>query len=235
MRTKGTPIFSWILILTIYCGCTPVDLKPDGPISVLLDKEAGLQEEILATPSFYESLNLPSINFLSEYPEDFDWDLKIGASQGPFWGPAEQKHKLRPRDVMIELLPEALVEYSGLNASGESEIPFAARVWGLWYNPDLLSSIHVKHPSTMEEFELILGRLKATGIQPITLAGRLGSTALEFIVQMDISLNGPQTHLDRILGKRRFTDGDFVAVLQKLSDWQMDGFFGIHPQPVRWQ
>lgn len=126
----------------------------------------------------------------------------------------------------LEPSAEALLK----NLSGTEklyDLPLGMNVEGFYYNKALFEQAGIeKAPETWDEFEEVLEKLDAAGIQPLTTGGADKWGATRLINAYTVRTMGPNAMRNADEGTTSYTDEGYVAAAQKIQDWADKGYFG---------
>jgi multiple sugar transport system substrate-binding protein/raffinose/stachyose/melibiose transport system substrate-binding protein len=107
--------------------------------------------------------------------------------------------------------------------AGAQVIPF------VYYNKTLFDKIGAQVPKTWSEFEALIPKFEAAGIQPIELDGAdswAAPYALSGILSVDVLGSDPNWIQQRYKNKVKFTDANVVAAVEKYQALAKAGAFG---------
>ena len=106
------------------------------------------------------------------------------------------------------------------------DLPLGMNVEGFWYNKALFEQAGCEVPTNWEEFETVLEKLHAAGIQPLACgaADKWGATRL--VNAYLVRTAGPDALQKVADGEAKYTDDIYVAAAQKIQDWAKAGYFG---------
>lgn len=125
-------------------------------------------------------------------------------------------------------LNEGAVELmKGLSGTDDLyDLPLGLNVEGFWYNKELFEKAGCEAPTTWEEFEEVLEKLDAAGIQPLSTGGSDKWLATRLINAYAVRTMGNDALTKAAEGEIDYTDKGFVEAAQKLADWSEKGYFG---------
>lgn len=116
------------------------------------------------------------------------------------------------------------------NLSGTEQmydLPLGLNVEGFYYNKALFEKAGIdKAPVTWDEFEAVLEKLSAAGIQPLTTGGADKWGATRLVNAYTVRTMGANAMRDAAEGTTQYTDEGYVAAAQKIQDWADKGYFG---------
>ncbi len=106
------------------------------------------------------------------------------------------------------------------------DLPLGLNVEGFWYNKALFAKAGVQVPATWDEFEAVLAKLHAAGIQPLSAGGSDKWGVTRLINAYLVRTAGADAMKNAAQGKTKYTDPVYVAAAQKIQDWGTKGYFG---------
>lgn len=107
------------------------------------------------------------------------------------------------------------------------DLPLGLNVEGFWYNKALFQKAGITEaPSTWDEFEDDLAKLKDAGIQPLSCgaADKWGATRL--INAYTVRSMGADAMKKAADDEAKYTDQGYVDAAAKIQDWANKGYFG---------
>lgn len=106
------------------------------------------------------------------------------------------------------------------------DLPLGLNVEGFWYNKALFKEAGVEAPKTWDEFETVLEKLYAAGIQPLSTGAsdKWGTTRLVNAYTVRVLGNDAMTKAAN--GDIKYTDAGYVQGAAKLQEWADKGYFG---------
>jgi len=78
--------------------------------------------------------------------------------------------------------------------------------WAVYYRKDIFDQYGLKPPQTWDEFLQVCETLKQNGITPITIGTKYPWTAAGWFDYLNMRVNGPEFHINLMLGKERYDD-----------------------------
>jgi ABC-type glycerol-3-phosphate transport system substrate-binding protein len=88
--------------------------------------------------------------------------------------------------------------------------------WAVYYRKDIFEQYGLAAPETWEEFLQVCETLKANGVTPITIGTKYRWTAAAWFDYLNMRVNGPEFHIDLMLGKESYDD---PRVLKVFTDY----------------
>lgn len=129
---------------------------------------------------------------------------------------------------VADSLNEGAVELmKGLSGTEDLyDLPLGLNVEGFWYNKELFAQAGCEAPTTWDEFEEVIEKLDAAGIQPLVTGGSDKWLATRLINAYAVRTMGNDVMTKAANGEIDYTDEGLVAAAQKLADWAEKGYFG---------
>lgn len=87
--------------------------------------------------------------------------------------------------------------------------------WAMFYRKSLFDEYGVTPPETWDELLAACDTFNEAGVTPITIGTKYRWTAAAWFDYINMRLNGPQFHLDLMLGKEKYDDPRVKAVFEK--------------------
>lgn len=106
------------------------------------------------------------------------------------------------------------------------DLPLGLNVEGFWYNKDLFEQAGVEVPTTWDEFDAVLEKLDAAGIQPMSTGGSDKWLATRLINAYAVRTMGNDVMTKAANGEIQYTDEGLVVAADKLASWAEKGYFG---------
>ncbi|MFQ9510171.1 MAG: ABC transporter substrate-binding protein [Lachnospiraceae bacterium] len=125
-------------------------------------------------------------------------------------------------------LNEGAVELlKGLSGTDDLyDLPLGLNVEGFWYNKELFQQAGCDVPTTWDEFEEVLEKLNAAGIQPLITGGSDKWPATRLINAYAVRTLGNDVMTKTANGDLLYTDKGLVAAADKIGEWAEKGYFG---------
>lgn len=125
------------------------------------------------------------------------------------------------------LSPAAVELLKGLSGTEQLyDLPLGLNVEGFWYNKALFEQAGCEVPTTWDEFETVLEKLYAAGIQPLTTGGSDKWPATRLINAYAVRTMGNDVMTKAADGEIQYTDEGLVAAADKVASWAEKGYFG---------
>lgn len=106
------------------------------------------------------------------------------------------------------------------------DLPLGLNAEGFWYNKALFEQAGCEAPKTWDEFEEVLEKLDAAGIQPLSTGGADKWLATRLINAYAVRTCGNDIMTKTANGEVPYTDPGLVAAADKLQEWSKKGYFG---------
>lgn len=90
--------------------------------------------------------------------------------------------------------------------------------WAIFYRVSIFEEYGIEPPETWDELLAACDTLDGAGLIPITIGTKFRWTAAAWFDYINMRLNGPQFHLDLMLGKESYTDPRVKAVFEKWTE-----------------
>jgi raffinose/stachyose/melibiose transport system substrate-binding protein len=127
-----------------------------------------------------------------------------------------------------KLSPSAVSLLKNLSGTDKLyDLPLGLNIEGFWYNKALFKKAHVDVPETWNDFEQVLSKLKAAGIQPLAAGGSDKWGVTRLINAYLVRTAGADAMKKAAADPARYTDAPYVAAAKKIQDWAKAGYFGI--------
>ena len=85
-------------------------------------------------------------------------------------------------------------------------VPNSYYWWAIYYRKSTYEKLGLEPPETGDEFWSICEKLKADGITPITIGTKYRWTAAAWFDYLNMRVNGPEFHINLMLGTERYDD-----------------------------
>jgi multiple sugar transport system substrate-binding protein/raffinose/stachyose/melibiose transport system substrate-binding protein len=114
-------------------------------------------------------------------------------------------------------------------------VPSSWYWWAVYYRKDIFEQYGLTAPETWDEFLQVCETLKANGIAPITIGTKYRWTAAAWFDYLNMRVNGPEFHINLMLGKESYDD---PRVLKVFTDYWAplieNGYFIEDPAAYSW-
>ncbi|MFP4230550.1 MAG: ABC transporter substrate-binding protein [Spirochaetaceae bacterium] len=88
--------------------------------------------------------------------------------------------------------------------------------WAVYYNTEVFDEYDIDVPETWDEFLEVCEELKDNGVTPLAIGTKYRWTAAAWFDYLNMRLNGPEFHIDLMLGKESYDD---PRVLEVFTDY----------------
>jgi len=78
--------------------------------------------------------------------------------------------------------------------------------WAVYYRTDIFDQYGLEPPETWEEFLQVCDTLKQNGVTPLAIGTKYRWTAAAWFDYLNMRVNGPDFHIDLMLGKEKYDD-----------------------------
>ena len=106
------------------------------------------------------------------------------------------------------------------------DLPLGLNAEGFWYNKALFEQAGCEVPKTWDEFEEVLTKLDAAGIQPLVTGGSDKWPATRLINAVAVRTCGNDIMTKTANGETPYTDAGLVAAADTVAAWAEKGYFG---------
>jgi ABC-type glycerol-3-phosphate transport system substrate-binding protein len=114
-------------------------------------------------------------------------------------------------------------------------VPNSYYWWAVYYNKTVFAKYNLKPPTTWDEFMVVCDTLKKNGVTPIAIGTKAPWTAAGWFDYIDMRTNGPQFHMDLMLGKVPYDD---PRVKKSFATWKTlldKGYFLDNASSYAWE
>ncbi len=135
--------------------------------------------------------------------------------------------ELEKLGVMSHMNESAVSLLKNLSETDELyDLPLGLNVEGFWYNKELFAKAGVEAPTTWDEFETVLEKLHAAGIQPFSCGAGDKWGATRIINAYTVRLLGAEAMTKAANGEAKYTEEAYVKAAAKIQEWANKGYFG---------
>jgi ABC-type glycerol-3-phosphate transport system substrate-binding protein len=107
--------------------------------------------------------------------------------------------------------------------------------WAVYYSKSLFEQYGLQEPETWDEFLALCETLKADGITPLTIGTKYRWTAAAWFDYLNMRVNGPEFHINLMLGKESYTDPRVKTVFTDYwAPLIENGYFIEDPAAYSW-
>ncbi len=113
---------------------------------------------------------------------------------------------------------------------GEGELwglPAESEIVGFYYNKQVFADNSLEVPTTLEEFETLLGALREAGVEPLVFGNLDGWQAIHLFGELH-GTNTTREYLDGLIYRRGdadFSDPSILEAANKVIEWNEAGYF----------
>ena len=107
--------------------------------------------------------------------------------------------------------------------------------WAMFYRKSVLEEHGITPPETWDELLTACDTLNEAGVIPITIGTRAPWTAAAWFDYINMRVNGPEFHLNLMLGKESYEDPRVKAVFEKWNELFEHKCFIENPAAYTWQ
>jgi multiple sugar transport system substrate-binding protein/raffinose/stachyose/melibiose transport system substrate-binding protein len=115
-------------------------------------------------------------------------------------------------------------------------VPTSWYWWAVYYRPSIFAEYGLEPPATWDEFLQVCQTLKDNGVTPLTIGTKYRWTAAAWFDYINMRVNGPEFHIDLMLGKEKYDD---PRVLKVFTDYWAplieNGYFLEDAAAYSWQ
>lgn len=97
-------------------------------------------------------------------------------------------------------------------------VPSSWYWWAVFYRKSIFEEHGITPPETWDELLTVCDTLDGAGVIPITIGTKFRWTAAAWFDYLNMRVNGPQFHLDLMLGKESYEDPRVKAVFEKWNE-----------------
>lgn len=106
--------------------------------------------------------------------------------------------------------------------------------WAVYYRPSIFDDHGLEEPETWDEFMNVCETLKSNGVTPITIGTKYRWTAAAWFDYLNMRLNGPEFHVNLMLGKEKYNDPRVKDVFRKWAELIDKEYFIQSPAAYSW-
>ncbi|MBW9111953.1 carbohydrate ABC transporter substrate-binding protein [Microbacterium trichothecenolyticum] len=256
MRSKIAAIAAGAALALVLSGCsgsaTPSE-SSDGPLEIsFLTGSAEGTGSAFTMQTLVDDYGNDATLSMDYLGADMDQKIQLMASQDALptffqVGTPSQIVELYETGKIIDLEPvlEELGVLDKLNPLSVDIIknlygghlvglPLEVAIEGFWYNEQIFADNDIEIPETWDDLAAAAEKLQAAGIQPFATAGKAGWPVTRLIsgyISRDV---GPDALPAAAAGDAAFTDPEYVAGAQVISDFAAAGYFGEAPDALEY-
>ncbi len=113
-------------------------------------------------------------------------------------------------------------------------LPVSWYWWAVYYRPSVFEKNGYQPPKTWDEFIALCDEMKADGITPLAIGTKYRWTAAAWFDYLNMRLNGPEFHVNLMLGKEKYTDPRVKKVFTEWAKLIDAGYFIDNPAAYSW-
>ncbi|RQW05925.1 MAG: carbohydrate ABC transporter substrate-binding protein [Calditrichaeota bacterium] len=106
--------------------------------------------------------------------------------------------------------------------------------WGVYYRPSVFEKYNLQTPETWDDLMNVCETLKSNGVTPFTIGTKYRWTAAAWFDYFNMRINGPEFHINLMLGKESYTDPRVKNVFVKWGEMIDKGYFIENPAAYTW-
>ncbi len=114
-------------------------------------------------------------------------------------------------------------------------VPSSWYWWAVYYSKSTFEEYGLEEPETWEEFLAVCETLQENGVAPLAIGTKYRWTAAAWFDYLNMRVNGPEFHIDLMLGKEQYDDPRVKTVFTDY--WQPlieNGYFIENPAAYSW-
>ncbi len=138
------------------------------------------------------------------------------------------------KEGWVKTYPKGFLALSTVNGR-QYFLPTSWYWWAVWYRTDIFKKVGVVPPRTWDEFLTVIDKLNKAGYTPIAIGTRYPWTAAGWFDYLNMRLNGPEFHVNLMLGKERYDDPRVKAVFGKWAELFKHNAFLKNAAAYSWQ
>jgi len=106
--------------------------------------------------------------------------------------------------------------------------------WAVYYRPSMFARYGLEAPTTWDEFMNVCDTLLANGVKPFTIGTKYRWTAAAWFDYLNMRMNGPEFHINLMLGRESYTDKRVKDVFTEWGRLIDAGYFIDNPAAYAW-
>jgi multiple sugar transport system substrate-binding protein/raffinose/stachyose/melibiose transport system substrate-binding protein len=114
-------------------------------------------------------------------------------------------------------------------------LPWTWYWWGMWYRQSIFDEVGLEPPETWDELLAACDTLNEAGYIPITIGTKFRWTAAAWFDYINMRVNGPEFHINLMLGKEAYDDPRVKAVFEKWTELFDHNCFVDNAAAYSWQ
>lgn len=127
--------------------------------------------------------------------------------------------------------------FMALSTVGDKQyfVPTSYYWWAVYYNKKVFDQYGLKAPETWDEFLKVCETLKQNGVTPIVSGTKNAWPAAAWFDYLNMRLNGPEFHINLMLGKEKYDDPKVKSVFEAWAELLDKGYFIEDAASYDWQ
>ncbi|MFW5710535.1 MAG: ABC transporter substrate-binding protein [bacterium] len=107
--------------------------------------------------------------------------------------------------------------------------------WAIYYDTRVFDEYDIEIPETWDELMDVCEKLKSNGVTPFTIGTKYRWTAAAWFDYLNMRVNGPEFHINLMLGKESYDDPRVLKVFEEYWGPMIDkGYFVESPASYAW-
>ena len=106
--------------------------------------------------------------------------------------------------------------------------------WAVYYRPSVFEKHNLSPPESWDEFIALNDKLLSLGIRPFTIGTKYRWTAAAWFDYFNMRINGPEFHINLMLGTESYDDPKVKAVFTEWARFIDAGYFIDNPAAYAW-
>jgi multiple sugar transport system substrate-binding protein/raffinose/stachyose/melibiose transport system substrate-binding protein len=135
---------------------------------------------------------------------------------------------------LFEKFPKAFQSISLMDGKAYF-VPDTYYWWAVYYRKSIFEKYNLSEPKTWDEFLKVCATLKENEITPITIGTKFRWTAAAWFDYLNMRVNGPEFHMDLMLGKVPYNDPRVLKVFDPWRQLLDNGYFLENAASYTWQ
>ena len=107
--------------------------------------------------------------------------------------------------------------------------------WAVYYRPSIYEEVGIEPPQTWDELLTACDALNEAGYVPFTIGTKFRWTAAAWFDYLNMRINGPEFHIDLMLGKESYADPRVKDVFEHWKQLFEHNCFIENPAAYSWQ
>lgn len=229
-----------------------VEREVEVEVEVLKDKEVLIYNSYASDPAPREADEEMVQMFMDKYPqydvihstifhEDFKQAIRayLTASTPPdvlTWFAGERARFFIDNDQILDIsdvwesegwLEDYPAGFRALSSVDGNQyfLPTSWYWWAVYYRVSVFEDLGIEPPTTWDEFIEVCETLKANDIIPITIGTKYRWTTGAWFDYLNMRINGPEFHIDLMLGRESYEDERVMAVFEVWRDLLENDYF----------